>query len=96
MISGEPLEIRQAKAQALREAADAIRSTEVMFLDADGSAIKVNDLLREMATDHLRPGVSALRAVVRDLAARDVQMSDSETAELLWDAGVRVEAADDR
>lgn len=55
MISGEPLEIRQAKAQALREAADAIRSTEVMFLDADGSAIKVNDLLREMATDHLRP-----------------------------------------
>lgn len=40
---------REAKAEALREFADSIRTQEVLFRRSDGSGVKVNDLLRETA-----------------------------------------------
>lgn len=40
---------REAAAKALREMADAVRSTEVLFRREDGSGVKYGDLLRDRA-----------------------------------------------
>lgn len=91
--AGIPLrgpEIGQVRAETLRDAAESIGITEVMFTREDGSQVRVTDLLREYAENYERPGITEVKAVLRHLLGAGYKLSDTNLPEAMFHLGIRV------